>query len=421
MYEFDAVVIAVAEDLRLKPGDDGDRWSLFVGGDCVLDRPADDTSILAPELRRRTTDADLAVANLEAPIPTEAETIPKVGPALTTDTDTPARLANAGFNAVTLANNHLMDYGAAGVRATRRACDNAGLATTGAGECRSDALDPARFQVDRTDVAVVAVCEREFGCATDDRPGTAWSGHRHAVDVVRAAAADADAVVVIAHGGIEYVPLPPPNRRRRLREFAEAGADLVVGHHPHVAQGWEVHKGVPVFYSLGNFAFDRQADGENTAQGLALDVEFTGGSVCGVDLVPTIIDDSVRQLDDDGGYLDYLYRSADLVGDDHRYEAHWQALAVELFYERYSNWLMMGVGENVSRARANPTDPDAQRSLWDPERRRSELLTLLNVVRNESHRNTMTTALAVLSGETPDHRTDAVRERVESLLAWTQR
>lgn len=409
----------MAEELRFDPDDGGDRWSLFVAGDCVLDRDGDDAPLVDSSVREQISSANLSVANLEAPVPTEAEPIPKVGPALTTDADTPGRLADAGFDAVTLANNHLMDYGSAGVQATRRACDDAGLETTGAGECRADALEPARFAVGGTDVAVVGICEREFGVATDAEPGTAWSGHRRAVDAVRTASADADTVIVLAHGGIEYVPLPSSNRRARLREFVEAGADFVVGHHPHVAQGWEVHEGVPIFYSLGNFAFDRQANGENTARGLALDVEFASGSVGRVTLVPTVLDGSVRLLDNDA-YLDYLHRAADLFAAG-RYEAYWQAVAVEAFYERYSNWLLTGVGENLTRARANPTDASAQRPLWNPERRQTELLTLLNIVRNESHSDTMATALAVLSGETADQRTDAVREAVESLLTWTRR
>jgi glycosyltransferase involved in cell wall biosynthesis len=132
-------------------------------------------------------------------------------------------------------------------------------------------------------------------------------------------------------------------------------------------------------------------------------------------------DKIVFLVDDSRPRPGYLRRAADLTADEGRYESHWQAIAVRLFHERYSNWLLTGIGENLVRARANPTDPDAQRPLWDPDRRRSELLTLLNVVRNESHRDVITTALAVSGGDSPDHRTESVRETVESLLEWTER
>ncbi|WP_433627505.1 CapA family protein [Halomicrococcus sp. NG-SE-24] len=411
----------MADDLSFDAGGAGSEWSLFVAGDCVPDR--DDTPLVAPTVVDRIADADLAAANLEAPVETDADPVSKSGPALTADPDAPERLADAGFDVLALANNHVMDYGATGMRATREACATAGVRTAGAGEDRTDALEPARFEVRGVDVAVVSVCEREFGVATADRPGTAWSGHRDAVAAVRGAADDADAVVVLSHGGAEYVPLPPPSRRARLREFVEAGADLVVGHHPHVAQGWELYEDAPVFYSLGNFVFDRQADEENTARGLALDVRFANGAVAAVDLVPTVLDGSVRLLDGDAAdeYRDYLHRAADVVADEERYEAHWQAIAVRLFYERYSNWLMTGVGENLALARTNPHDPDAQRPLWDPERRRRELLTLLNLFRNESHGAVVTTALEVLSGNRSDRRTESVEESVDALLAWTGR
>lgn len=95
-------------------------------------------------------------------------------------------------------------------------------------------------------------------------------------------------------------------------------------------------------------------------------------------------------------------------------------MAVLAFHHRYSNWLLTGVREDLVEARANPTDLDAQRGLWEPERR-IEMLTLLNIVRNESYGATITTALAVLSGEQRDERSPAIEETVPNLLAWTER
>lgn len=158
--DFDVTVVVMAEELRFGPTNDEDPWTSFVAGDCVLSRDGDDVPSVAPDVRERIVGADVAVATLEAPVPTESEPIPRVGPALTTDFDTPSLPSDVGFDAVTLGNNHLMDYGAAGVRALRRACEAAGVATTGAGENLVDALEPARCTVDGTDVAVVGVCER---------------------------------------------------------------------------------------------------------------------------------------------------------------------------------------------------------------------------------------------------------------------
>lgn len=412
----------MVEELQVGEADDGPGWSVIVAGDVVLDREPQQR-LLAPGLRERVTNANLAIANLEAPIPVDAEPIPKSGPALTTDSDSPERLAGAGFDLLTLANNHLMDYGAAGLEATLEACTAADLETSGADHSRTDALEPVRVDRLDIDVAVVNVCEREYGVAGRTEPGTAPADHRDAVAAIRNVADNADVVLVVSHGGVEYVPLPPPTRRDRLREFVEVGADVVVGHHPHVAQGWEVYRGVPIVPSLGNFVFDRQADGENTARGLLLELRFSGASLTAIEPVPIRLNDEVQRLPaaQEAGFAEYLRQSGEILADNDRYRAHWQSVAERLFYERYSNWLLTGVGETLGLARAHPTDPDAQRPHWNPDRRRAELLTLLNVVRNESHNDVISTALALLSGDEPDRRTDDVSRTTASLLEWTTR
>jgi len=414
--------VAETPTIELSDDETGRTWRLFAAGDCALD--IDRTgAVIDDAIADRIDRADFALANLEAPVPVDAERIEKSGPALTTAAGTPDHLADAGFDLLTLANNHLMDYGRPGLTATTDACDDAGLTTCGAGEDRMAALAPARETIGDTEVAVLSVCEREFGVATRTDTGTAPAGHRDTLAAVRDATATAETVIVVAHGGVEYVPLPSRARRERLREFAAAGADLVVGHHPHVAQGWEVYDGVPIFPSLGNFAFDRQSTRANTARGLALEVRFDGSQLADVTLVPTRLAESVEPVEARraAAFRQYLSDAAAVLGDDDAFDAHWQTVACQLFYERYSNWLLTGVGETLSQARANPTDPAAQRPHWDPERRRTELLTLLNVVRNESHRDVLATALGVLSGATRDRRTDSVTSAVESLREWTNK
>lgn len=414
--------ITMVDTLEFSAGAGGPPWSLIIAGDCVIDRDPDQ-QLLGAGLHERITHADVAIANLEAPLPVEADPIPKSGPALATDPDSIDRLDAAGFDLLTLANNHMMDYGATGLRATKTACDASSLKTAGAGDSLSSALEPARVDSHDVEVTVVNVCEREYGVASRTESGTAPADHRGAVTAIRDAADSADVVLVVSHGGVEYIPLPPPTRRERLREFVDAGADLVIGHHPHVAQGWEVYGDVPIFPSLGNFAFDRQADHENTSRGLLLEIRFEGSTVTKIDPVPTILDDTVHELppDEADRFREYLAQASAILADDERYRTHWQTIAERLFYERYSNWLLTGVGETLGLARAQPNDPDAQRPHWDPERRRAEILTLLNIVRNESHNDVMSTALALLSGDDPDRRTEAVSQSVDELLEWTAR
>lgn len=408
-------------------GDDGEEWSLFAAGDCALAEGARDPadSIVSDALRRRVSAAEIAVANLEAPVRTDtAEPIPKSGPRLENPESAPDIVQRAGFDTVTLANNHVMDYGVGGLRATLDACADAGLRTVGAGDDRLSALEPATVTVETCDVALVNVCEREFGVAGTDTPGTAWSGHSSAIETVRQAARRSDVVVLFAHGGVEYVPFPPPARRERLRRFVDEGADLVVAHHPHVPQGWERYGDGFIVHSLGNFLFDSQSDADATSWGLGLEVHFEGRTPVEVELVPVaVVDGQVDEMSDSrsrsrADHLGYLHRLSEIIEED--LEPYWQELALRTFYRTYSTWLHEGIGDDVARASANPFDAAAHRPLWDPDRRHSELLTLLNVVRNESHRAVVTTALETLTGVREDRRTSAVSDEVDDLLAWTR-
>lgn len=403
------------------PDDDGAR--LFVAGDCVNDRTAGGGPSVAPALGKRIAAADLSLVNLEAPVATDASPATKAGPTKAAAAETPSMLREAGFDAVTLANNHIMDYGAAGLEQTLADCREVGLGTCGAGPDRGVAMDPLLTTVDGTSVAVFSFCEQEFGIATAGEPGAAPISHPDARRRVSEAAEETDVVVVAAHGGVEYVPLPPPRRQRQLRAFVDAGADVVVGHHPHVPQGWEVYDDVPIFYSLGNFLFE-QPRRPKTDWGLSVELTLQDGGAVAADLVPTeLVDGSARPLSeqrDPAEYLQHLRHVSSLTADRERLRAHWQEIAVRLFLQRYAGWLRSSTGGSPLSLLRHPLRHLRQDALWDSPDRTDEMLVLLNVVRNESHRSTVETALAVRTGDAEDLRTPQVREEVRTLLEWTE-
>ncbi len=412
--------------------DESERWTLLVAGDYALAReeaPTAETTISAP-IRDRIRDAEYSIVNFEAPIPGEgAEAVPKSGPTKENPPEAPKAVAEAGFDAASLANNHVGDFGPDGVGSTVEAIEEAGLETVGVGPDFERAYDPLEIDRGEGSVAVVNVCEREFNVAGESSAGAAWLAGRRAREAVRAADREHESVVAVVHAGVEYAPFPAPELQDLLREFVDLGADVVIGHHPHVPQGWETYEEGAICYSLGNFLFDGMADSENTAWGLVAELEFRGTEPVGIDLVPVETVDGVvhpfgegerrERSHDRADRLAYLRRIADITGENSK--PYWQEVAVRLFYERYSNWLHTGCGLNVPRARANPHDPAAQRPLWDVEARRREVLTLLTVVRMESHRWLMTEALAVLTGETDDLRTPEIREEAELLLFQAER
>lgn len=399
----------------------GETWSFCVSGDCVYHGPSSPSPI-AREIAARVDESDLSVVNLEGPIPADGS-IPKVGPRKESSSALPALLADAGFDAVTLANNHAMDYGIEGLETTTERCEAAGLDTLGAGTALDGALSPRYYTVSDTEVALINACEREFGTATETTSGTAWIGHPEARRTVEAAADRADAVILIAHGGIEFSPLPPLQWQRRLRRLVDLGADLVVAHHPHVPQGWEIYRETPVFYSLGNFLFDHK-NREKPNWGLTLDVSFDGEKPVDVELLVTedthntvdMMADKTRRTE----CLSHLHRLSDLTSDPHALSAHWQELAVRLFRQRYTSWLRRAAGGNPITFLRQPKRHLSQDGLWAGEARREELLILLNLVRNSSHRSVMETALSVETGVVPDERTPEIEQHVRELLSWTE-
>ncbi|WP_157972337.1 CapA family protein [Saliphagus sp. LR7] len=413
------------------PGAD-ETWTMLVAGDYALAReepPTAETTI-SPAIRDRILDAEYSIVNFEAPVVGEgAQAVPKSGPTVENPPEAPEAVAESGFDAATLANNHVGDFGPGGVESTVEALEAEGLETVGVGPDFERAYEPLAVARGGDSIAVVNVCEREFNVAGESSAGAAWLAHRRAREAIRDADRAHESVIAVVHAGVEYAPFPAPELQDLLREFVDIGADMVIGHHPHVPQGWERYGGGAICYSLGNFLFDGMADAENTAWGLVAELEFRGSEPVGIDLVPVETVEGVvhpfgeaerrERSHDRADRLAYLRRIAEIAAENPG--PYWQEVAIRLFYERYSNWLHTGCGLNVPRARANPHDPAAQRPLWDVEARRREVLTLLTVVRMESHRWLMTEALAVLTGETEDLRTPEITEEAQLLLSQAER
>jgi hypothetical protein len=201
--------------------------------------------------------ADLRLGNLESP----AAAGPAVAPSklvLRGAPGTPAALAAAGIDCVALANNHMMDFGPEGLRQTRAALGAAGIAHTGAGEDAAEAAAPAILQRNAQTVGVLAFCDVEQRSplyAGPAAPGVAALTPADAVRRVAQLRPRVDWVIVHLHWGMEMAQLPLPPQRELARALVQAGADVILGHHPHVLQPLEFIGDVPVYYSLGNFLF----------------------------------------------------------------------------------------------------------------------------------------------------------------------
>ena len=133
------------------------------------------------------------------------------------------------------------------------------------------------------EIAILNFCENEWSIAEDDSPGANPMDIIDNTNQIREAKASHDKVIVIVHGGHEYYNLPSPRMQKQYRFYADQGADIVVGHHTHCISGNEVYKGVPIYYSLGNFLFTKKNSNDEWYIGLILEVDITSdGTECQV-------------------------------------------------------------------------------------------------------------------------------------------
>lgn len=231
------------------------------------------------EISSICTKHDLCIVNFESPVTEYCNSILKDGPKLKNPKVSISVLKETGFNLFTLANNHLKDYGTKGVMDTIEACLEVGVKTIGAGANIVEARKSYIWECEGKRIAFFNVCENESSIASDNEPGAAPIKEINLFYDINDAKKNADNVVVIIHGGREHYQLPTPRMKELYHYIADLGADLIVNHHQHCFSGYEVYKGVPIFYGLGNFYFDNPSK-RNCIwnQGLMLSVSL-GNSV----------------------------------------------------------------------------------------------------------------------------------------------
>lgn len=200
--------------------------------------------------------ANIAITNLEAPLLKNGNPIKKTGPAIKAIPDTIEALKFAGFNLITLANNHIMDFGTEGLLNTLKLCDENEISFVGAGENYQKASQTLYKEINDLKIAFINITENEWSTTTNNNAGAHPLNPVSNYYKIQEAKKLADFIIVIVHGGHETYKLPSPRMKVTYRFFVDAGADAVIGHHTHCYSGYEVYKNVPIFYSLGNFLFD---------------------------------------------------------------------------------------------------------------------------------------------------------------------
>ena len=237
--------------------------------------------------------ADIAMANLEAPLTNRTDAFMEKEFVLKHSPDAVGAIKNAGFDVLTLANNHIMDYGPAGLQDTMSILDKAGIKHTGAGKNSKAARTPVIVKIKNKKIAFLAyslVFPEEY-YATDDSSGTAQGVFDNIKSDIKNISKHADIIIISFHWGEEKMKYPKEYQVQLAHLAIDNGASLVIGHHPHVIQGVEKYKNGLIFYSLGNFVFGSfgQAILERPEGMIAL-LSFSQNGVISGEIIPLNVD-----------------------------------------------------------------------------------------------------------------------------------
>jgi poly-gamma-glutamate synthesis protein (capsule biosynthesis protein) len=247
---------------------------VMVGGVLSSDMEQYKNIFLSNEVRKYL-EADITFCNLECPLTMAAPPLMQDKNLLHAEKSSIKLLKNAGFNVVSLANNHIMDYRFDSVLETMRLLEENNIKYTGAGQNIHEARKTVYFNnKEEGGIAFLAYAAPEtWGgyaqrqnqthtawIAGEDKPGVAPLDLKLIQEDIRKARQKADFLIVSVHWGEEYAYFPHPMIIFDAHEIVDMGADLVVGHHPHILQGYEQYHGGLIVYSLSNFLFSPYYD-----------------------------------------------------------------------------------------------------------------------------------------------------------------
>lgn len=219
----------------------------------------------------------VVVGNFEGAIPELHQSTPDLGLKFSVKVDCVPFLKEAGFSHMSLANNHSYDFGKTGFDNSKKVLFENNINPFGSGNFDKESVTFIQFQ--DTKVAIIAVQLLSDIPSSDDIK-----------EVFDYANSNSQKQIIYVHWGDEYKEIHNTNQRKWAEEFIEMGADLIVGHHPHVVQDIDIIDNVPVFYSLGNYIFDQYFSAQ-VKQGLVLRVDFDNDKT--INLLPVSSENSL--------------------------------------------------------------------------------------------------------------------------------
>jgi poly-gamma-glutamate synthesis protein (capsule biosynthesis protein) len=230
------------------------KLKLFFAGDIHINEDATDL-LFDADLKDSIKSCDVKCCNLEGPYTggDKIMRVKQVGPCLKQNTNIKYMLCNAGFNMVNLANNHIMDYGEGGLRCTLSEFSDFYKMGIFNEELQSDYVS---INKNGLKIAFISAAENTYGCCANSNIGYNWLFDEKFINKLKEIVKCHDYVILNSHIGAEDLQIPLPEVRELYRYYIDIGVSCIIGHHPHVIQGFEDYKGARIYYSLGNFRMD---------------------------------------------------------------------------------------------------------------------------------------------------------------------
>lgn len=225
--------------------------SLLIAGDFI---PSENLETpFSEELMTVLEDKDFSIVNLEAPLTTCKNKIMKTGSNFKRPPSVIKHVKAGYFDAVTLSNNHIRDYGNEGVIETLETCKQNYIATVGAGKNIKEASIPLHLNLKSKKISILNYSEREFNIASENKSGANPFNLIDAFQHITKEKEKNDYVIVVYHGGLEYQYYPTLEMVDNFKFMIDVGADAIISHHTHRYSGVIRHKTKPIFFGLGNF------------------------------------------------------------------------------------------------------------------------------------------------------------------------
>ena len=331
------------------------------------------------DLKEVASAHDYSIVNFETTVADETDSpIEKHGPNLKTGEYSIEALEWAGIDMVTLANNHIFDYGQSAFEKTLSALESHGINTVGGGKNINEVKNIRTVEIKGKKIAIINCAEHEFCIAAEDHGGANPLDPISQFYKIREAREKADYVIVIVHGGHETFPFPSIRMKETYRFFIDCGADAVINHHQHCFSGYEVYKGKPIAYGLGNLIFDIDNQSENWYEGCLVSLGL-GEDGISLRLIPYIQckeKPSINLLSDTSDFDNRVQQLNDVIQSDEKLRQ-----MTDEFYEKRRKYMISQLQPYSNRYLMALYYRNILHSMISDKKR----LGLLNFVTCESH------------------------------------